>query len=67
MLTGERVDLATLFLPSDPDRARETREKVREEADQSAERIREGEAWAVTLDRFKVENGSVVFRDQTLP
>tara|TARA_R100000963_G_scaffold13998_2_gene10046 strand:+ start:1483 stop:4365 length:2883 start_codon:yes stop_codon:yes gene_type:complete len=67
VLTGEGLDLATLFLPSDPDRARETREKVREEADQSAERIREGEAWAVTLDRFKVENGSVVFRDQTLP
>ncbi len=66
VLTGEGLDLATLFLPSDPDQARETREKVREEAEQSAERIREGEAWAVTLDQFKVENGSVVFRDETL-
>ena len=66
VLTGEGLDLATLFLPSDPDQARETREKVREEAEQSAERIREGEAWAVTLDQFKVDNGSVVFRDETL-
>lgn len=66
VLTSEGLDLATLFLPSDPARARETREKVREEAEQSADRIREGEAWAVTLDQFKVENGSVVFRDQTL-
>ncbi len=66
VLTDEGLDLATLFLPSDPEQARETREKVREEADESAERIREGRAWAVTLDQLKVENGSVVFRDQTL-
>ena len=66
VLTRDGLDLATLFLPSDPDQARETREKVREEAEQSAERIREGEAWAVTLDQFTVENGGVVFRDETL-
>ena len=66
VLTGEGLDLATLFLPSDPDQARETREQVREEAEESAERIREGDAWAVTLDQFKVENGKVVFRDETL-
>lgn len=66
VLTDQGLDLATLFLPADPEQARETREKVREEAKQAAERIREGEAWTVTLDQFKVENGSVAFRDETL-
>ncbi|HEX5678157.1 MAG TPA: DUF748 domain-containing protein [Alcanivorax sp.] len=67
VLTEQGLDLATLFLPSDPEQAQDTREKVREEAEESAERIREGRAWGVTLDQFKIDNGSVVFRDQTLP
>jgi len=66
VLTDQGLDLATLFLPSDPQQAEETRETVQEEASESAQRIREGDAWAVSLDQFKVDNGTVVFRDQTL-
>ena len=67
VLTDQGLDLATLFLPVDPQRAEQTREKVREEARQAEEKLRQGEPdWRVRLDRFAVTGAAAVFRDATL-
>ncbi|MFP1684039.1 DUF748 domain-containing protein [Alloalcanivorax sp. C16-1] len=67
VLTDQGLDLATLFLPVDPQRAEQTREKVREEARQAEQKLRQGEAdWRVRLDRFAVTGAAAVFRDTTL-
>tara|TARA_A100001391_G_scaffold147541_7_gene105036 strand:- start:7342 stop:10230 length:2889 start_codon:yes stop_codon:yes gene_type:complete len=67
VLSDQGLDLATLFLPPDPQRAEQTREKVREEARQAEQKLREGEAdWRIRLDRFAVTDAAAVFRDTTL-
>lgn len=67
VLTDQGLDLATLFLPDDPQRAERAKEEVRERAEDTAEELRQGEAdWRIRLDRFAVEGAAAVFRDATL-
>lgn len=61
------LDLATLFLPPDDDKAEQVKEQVKEKAQAAAERIVEAETfWKVTLDRLGVKGSTLRFRDQTL-
>tara|TARA_R110001606_G_scaffold74778_2_gene173233 strand:- start:7073 stop:9991 length:2919 start_codon:yes stop_codon:yes gene_type:complete len=64
----EGVDIATLFLPRDPLKAEQTKQRVEEQADDTAEAIKSGDQqnWTVTLDQLEVEQGAVTLSDQTL-
>ncbi|MED5239112.1 MAG: DUF748 domain-containing protein [Pseudomonadota bacterium] len=61
------VDLATLFLPPDEEKADQFKEQVKEKAQQAAERIVEAETlWKVTLDKVDVKGSTLKFSDRTL-
>ena len=61
------VDLATLFLPPDEEKAEEVKEQVKEKAQQAAERIVEAETfWKVNLDKVGVNDSLIRFTDRTL-
>lgn len=61
------VDLATLFLPPDEEKAEQVKEQVKEKAQQAAERIAEAETlWKVNLDKVKVDGSLIRFTDRTL-
>ncbi|KGD66465.1 hypothetical protein Y5S_00132 [Alcanivorax nanhaiticus] len=61
------VDLATLFLPPDPEEAEARKEQVKEKAQEAAERIKEAETlWKVTLDKIGITDSTIRFTDRTL-
>nr|WP_202560343.1 DUF748 domain-containing protein [Alcanivorax sp. DP30] len=61
------LDLATLFLPPDEEKAEQVKEQVKEKAQQAAERIVEAETfWKVTLDKVGVNGSLLRFTDRTL-
>ena len=67
VLDAQGVDLATLFLPPDEDKAEERAEAVKQQAQEAAERIQEAETlWKVKLDTLKVNGSQVAFTDRTL-
>ena len=67
VLSDQGLDLATLFLPKDPQQAQRAKEEVRERAKDAAEELRQGEAdWRIGVDRFAVEGAAAAFRDATL-
>ncbi len=67
VLEDAGVDLATLFLPPDEERADQFKEQVKEKAQEAAERIVEAETfWKVTLDTLAVDGSTLRFIDRTL-
>ena len=67
ILGSAGLDLATLFLPPDPDEAEERKQVVKEKAQQAAERIAEAETlWVLHLDALKVDGNRFEFVDRTL-
>lgn len=67
VLEDAGLDLATLFLPPDPEKAEERKEQVKEKAQQAAERIVEAETlWKVNLDKVAVTASLIRFTDRTL-
>jgi hypothetical protein len=61
------LDLATLFLPVDPQEAEQRKQDVKEKAEEAAERIAEAETvWVTRLDSLAIEGNTLRFTDRTL-
>ncbi|EKF75048.1 hypothetical protein A11A3_05129 [Alcanivorax hongdengensis A-11-3] len=67
VLDKQGVDLATLFLPPDEEKAEQVAEKVKEKAKKAAENIQKAETiWKVKLDHIAINGSQLAFTDQTL-
>ena len=67
VLDADGLDLATLFLPVDPEEAEQRKQEVKEKAQEAAERIKEAETvWVTNLGTLKVDGNTFRFTDRTL-
>lgn len=67
VLTADGLDLATLFLPVDPEEAEQRKQEVKEKAQEAADRIKEAETvWVTNLGTLKVDGNTFRFTDRTL-
>ena len=67
VLAADGLDLATLFLPVDPEEAEQRKQEVKEKAQEAAERIKEAETvWVTNLGTLKVDGNTFRFTDRTL-
>ncbi len=67
VLNADGLDLATLFLPVDPEEAEQRKQEVKEKAQEAAERIQEAETvWVTRLGTLNVDGNTFRFTDRTL-
>lgn len=67
VLAEDGLDLATLFLPVDPQEAEQRKQDVKEKAQEAAERIAEAETvWVTRLDNLAIEGNTLRLTDRTL-
>ena len=67
ILEDAGLDLATLFLPPDEEKAEQVKQQVKEKAQEAAERIVEAETfWKVKVEKVQVTDSVMRFTDRTL-